>query len=292
MQTGPVSLGQLAQQAAAGRDKQRAEAGQDDLRETARQFEALFVKQLLAEVDIAGTLGGADNAQSDFINSMWRDKISQQMVQGEGLGLSAMLERQLGGAKAPPGGGSELSRSLLPLQRRGAEIYSLYGTGATTEFADRQEFVAALRPYVEDAAQQLGVSPQILLAQAALETGWGQHMPRSADGRPTHNLFGIKADGSWQGPSVNSLTQEFRDGEFAEESAAFREYPNFADSVRDYVEFLRSNPRYREALSHDGSDKNFLQGLKSAGYATDPNYVDKVVGVAHSPSMARYWNAI
>ncbi len=288
MRTGAVDFSALAQLAGSAVQRERAEAGEDSLRETARQFEALFIKQLLAEVDVAGSLGGEDNAQSDFINSMWRDRISQQMSQGEGLGLASMLVQQLGG-EPPVRSARTLSGPLVDLQDRGVALYRENGPG-DERFGSREDFVRQLRPLLEQAAQELGISPRVLLAQAALETGWGRHLPQAADGTPSHNLFGIKADAGWSGEAVRSPTQEYRDGRMEPVNDGFRRYASFADSVRDYVDFLRSNPRYERALAHGGSDENFLRGLKSAGYATDPEYVDKVIGVAHSPVMARYWN--
>ncbi len=288
MQTGATGFSALAQLASSAAQRQRAEAGEDSLRETARQFEALFIKQLLSEVKVAGSLGGGENAQSDYINSMWRDRISQQMSQGEGLGLAAMLSQQLGGEAAQPPARNR-PVPLVDLNARGAALYRDYGR-ESERFGSRQDFVSQLRPLLEQAADELGISPRVLLAQAALETGWGRHLPQAADGSSSRNLFGIKADAGWSGETVNSPTREFINGREEALSDGFRRYASFAESVRDYVDFLRSNPRYQQALAHGGSDENFLRGLKSAGYATDPEYVDKVIGVAHSPAMSRYWN--
>ncbi len=279
---------------------------QAQLREAARQFEALFVKQLLAQIKITGEGTSETEAQADLVNSMWRDRLSQQIAAGEGLGLARMLSEQLGGP-APASAGTTASASSLEAARRDARplvsggleavreaVASAYAQHASEpdQFGRAQDFVAHVKPLIEEAAQSLGVSPRILLAQAALETGWGRHLPRDGDGQPSRNLFGIKADRSWQGPAVASQTEEFDGQAMRAEAADFRRYGSFAESVRDYVSFLHANPRYQSALAHGGSDENFLQGLKSAGYATDPNYVNKVIEVSRSPAMARYWNSL
>lgn len=141
-----------------------------------------------------------------------------------------------------------------------------------------EEFVAYLKPYADQAAQTLGMDTSVLLAQSALETGWGRHVPRHADGSSSFNLFGIKADRSWKGEKVSVGTLEYRNGVARRERAKFRAYANPAESFVDYVAFLRRNPRYRDALtSTNGED--FIRGLQKAGYATDPSYAAKVLRI-------------
>lgn len=276
-----------------------AASGQDsDALKAARQFEALFVKQLLSEVKISGGMGGQDSARSDFVDSMWRDQISKHLSsQGQGLGLAQVIAGQLQGKPATTAradGGlefrSDLRASTTPASP-GLQMYQNLLPDAP-RFSDAGEFVKTLKPYMEKAAQELGVSPKILLAQAALETGWGQHMPSDRSGQPSNNLFGIKASPAWQGASVSSPTHEFDGQAMQPVQDDFRAYSGVQHSVADYVQFLKSNPRYSQALQHGGSDKNFVQGLKSAGYATDPQYVEKVFDVAGSPTLNRYWDAI
>ncbi len=277
----------LLRSAPAGGDTARAAPREDELRAAARQFEALFVKQLLSQLKMASGLGGEDTAQTDFVNSLWRDTFSEQISAGAGLGLAELLARQIGGA-ADAAQGPGLQAALV----RGPDAARVYASSEPGRFETRQEFVDYLRPYVEQASQALGVSPQILLAQAALETGWGARMPVDAQGDSSHNLFGIKADARWSGKAVEADTREYTEQGFHSEQARFRRYPSYAQSVQDYVAFLHENPRYQPALEHGGSDERFLQGLKSAGYATDPLYVEKVMDVARGSTLARYWNEI
>lgn len=141
-----------------------------------------------------------------------------------------------------------------------------------------EEFVAYLKPYAEQAAGILGMDTSVLLAQSALETGWGRHIPRRADGRSSFNLFGIKADRSWKGDSVGVGTLEYRNGVARREQARFRAYETPADSFVDYVAFLKRNPRYGEALK-SRTGEEFIRGLQKAGYATDPRYANKILGI-------------
>ena len=135
-----------------------------------------------------------------------------------------------------------------------------------------------------EAANNLGVDPRVLVAQAALETGWGERMARTPDGRPSHNLFGIKAHG-WGGAVTTVPTLEFRDGALQREVAQFRAYGSPAEAFDDYLRFLTDNPRYRQALAA-GDATGFARGLQAAGYATDPDYADKILGVMASPLLA------
>jgi flagellar protein FlgJ len=143
-----------------------------------------------------------------------------------------------------------------------------------------EEFVQKLWPCAEEAGKALGVDPKHLLAQAALETGWGKSLPCDTDGTPSNNFFGIKAGSSWQGDSVSVKTLEFEGGVPVPRQAKFRSYDSPADSFRDYVEVLRNNPRYAAALNTGGDTRAFAHGLQRGGYATDPRYAMKIEATA------------
>ncbi len=149
------------------------------------------------------------------------------------------------------------------------------------------EFVADILPAAKRAAAALGVSARLLIAQSALETGWGRHTLRLDDGRSSYNLFGIKAGADWPGPMVRRPSLEFRDGVLAPEVASFRAYASPAQSLRDYVEFIHSNPRYRAALEQAGDDERFIRAIHRAGYATDPGYADKVIDILNGGALER-----
>nr|WP_251837139.1 flagellar assembly peptidoglycan hydrolase FlgJ [Serpens gallinarum] len=148
-----------------------------------------------------------------------------------------------------------------------------------TRFNSPEEFVAAMLPMAEGAARRLGVDARHLVAQAALETGWGRSIIRQDDGSSSHNLFGIKAHG-WGGDSASTTTTEFYNGQAVKEQAEFRSYASYAQSFDDYATFLQSNGRYQEALQTADNPDKFMRELQQAGYATDPQYARKVNQIA------------
>jgi flagellar protein FlgJ len=151
-----------------------------------------------------------------------------------------------------------------------------------------EDFVRQLHPYAEQAAKELGVEPKVLLAQAALETGWGRSLIKTGNGGNSFNLFNIKADKSWRGKQAQVPTLEFEQGIAKKVNAGFRSYASFQESFRDYVDFIKSNPRYGDALKQAGNRERYLHELQRAGYATDPNYADKIMSIYHGNTMAGF----
>ncbi|WP_372875654.1 flagellar assembly peptidoglycan hydrolase FlgJ [Pseudomonas sp.] len=149
-----------------------------------------------------------------------------------------------------------------------------------TAFASKDEFIAAMLPMAEQAAEKIGVDARYLVAQAALETGWGKSIIRQQDGTSSHNLFGIKSHNSWDGESARVLTTEYQGGKAVKEAASFRAYDSYAHSFEDYVSFLQSNGRYQNALSSTENPEQFARELQKAGYATDPQYARKIGQIA------------
>lgn len=151
-----------------------------------------------------------------------------------------------------------------------------------TRFSSPAEFIATMLPMAEKAAKRLGVEPRFLVAQAALETGWGKSMIRQKDGSNSHNLFGIKANG-WSGESAKVTTTEYVDGKATKQVAGFRAYDSFEQSFNDYVRLLENNDRYQSAIqvaSVSGDSERFVNELQRAGYATDPQYARKINQIA------------
>jgi flagellar protein FlgJ len=146
----------------------------------------------------------------------------------------------------------------------------------------REDFVKQLWPCAEEAGRELGIDPRHLLAQAALETGWGKSLPCDTNGATSFNFFGIKAGTSWEGDSVSVKTLEFEGGLPVPRHAKFRSYESAEDSFRDYVEVLRSNPRYAAALNTGSDAKAFATALQQGGYATDPKYAQKIESIAQN----------
>ncbi|QIK37974.1 flagellar assembly peptidoglycan hydrolase FlgJ [Caldichromatium japonicum] len=283
----------------------------------ARAFESLLIGQMLKQMRSAALSDGLfDSAYTQLYQDLYDQQIAALISQGDGLGIRKALLRQLAprNKEAKPGGREASAlvvperipwlKSLgmrVPAQQPPAPDTSVPGTfqtalsqatdtgamepatgsgdlGGRWPPRNAEEFVAYLKPYAQQAATVLGMDTSVLLAQSALETGWGRSIPRRADGRSSFNLFGIKADRSWQGDSVTVGTLEYRDGVARREQARFRAYDNPAESFIDYVAFLKCNPRYREALQSDTAE-SFIRGLQRAGYATDPRYADKVLSL-------------
>ena len=146
-------------------------------------------------------------------------------------------------------------------------------------------FVRALAPHAELAAKKLGVSVRALLAQAALETGWGKHLPSHGDGSSSNNLFGIKAGSSWDVDKVSVPTLEYENGVAVRRRDQFRAYDSPSESFADYASLLADSPRYAQALGQGENVAGFARALVHGGYATDPSYVAKITAIANSPQM-------
>ncbi|WP_223487789.1 flagellar assembly peptidoglycan hydrolase FlgJ [Pseudomonas sp. A-RE-19] len=159
---------------------------------------------------------------------------------------------------------------------------------AKKAFSSADEFVNTMLPMAKEAADRIGVDPRYLVAQAALETGWGKSVMRAQDGSSSHNLFGIKASGNWKGDSARAITSEFRNGEMVKETAEFRSYASYKDSFHDLVTLLQSNNRYQDVLKSADNPEQFVRELQKAGYATDPDYASKISQIAKQ--MTSYQN--
>lgn len=156
--------------------------------------------------------------------------------------------------------------------------------------ASKLSFVNELLPQARQAAKELGVDANVLLAQAALETGWGQSVIKNPQGDSSFNLFNIKADRSWQGKQARVATVEFNGDVAQKTTAGFRVYGSYQDSFDDYVNFIKSNPRYSEALKQVGNPANYIRELQAAGYATDPRYAEKVMSIYRSQTAGQAAN--
>lgn len=153
------------------------------------------------------------------------------------------------------------------------------------DFSSPQAFVESLLPYAKKAASVLGFSPHFLLAQAALETGWGKHIMSDTEGNPSNNLFGIKAGKSWDGGVAVKDTLEFDGHQMKKERATFRAYSHVADSFMDYAQFITKNPRYEKARQNHHDAGNYFTELQAAGYATDPDYAEKILRILDSDAF-------
>lgn len=267
-----------------GADRNDPEA----LREVAGQFEALFLQTLLKTMRDASPDDAliGDSESFKMYQGMLDQQLALEMSSGRGIGLAEMLVRQLGGTDARAGGsvftpGVNIGPSRL--DRRPPVTEPVTGP----RWDSPESFARDVWPHVQQVAMRLNVAPEAVLAQAALETGWGRHVPATEGGRSSLNLFGIKAGESWSGASVTRRTLEFEGGVARQETARFRAYRDVGESIDDYLRLLAGNPRYATVSNHGDDVAGFAAALQDSGYATDPEYANKIARVAGSDTMAR-----
>ena len=285
--SGLASLKRLA------RDNKDAAIGK-----VAKQFEAMFLQMMLKSMRQA-SFGDPlfDSQQSKFYQDMYDQQLALSLSEGPGIGLADTLARQLGGhptTKKVTGlsltsatGSSAAPQAVSAPALSATPAVSVPKTASTTRpLSSPEDFVHTLWPLAQRAASELGTQPEVLLAQAALETGWGKSVQRQANGESSYNLFNIKADENWPGKRMVVNTVEFEHGVAVQRRAAFRAYGSYEESFKDYVDFLRANPRYSDALRSSGDPQAFVAELHRAGYATDPNYANKVSRVMRSDVLS------
>lgn len=288
----------------------RTEARQDaegSLREVASQFESLFVQMMLKSMRAATMEGGLfDSNALESYEQMYDQQLAVELSRHGGIGLADVIVEQL---RSAPGAVDDSAPTAADLQgQQGAaadlETYraralpayriapgGVPDSGATDPIRVAPEgmpaqapdgtpsgFVAAFGVPARRAAEQLGVDASVLLAQAALETGWGRHVVTDQRGS-SNNLFNIKAGPGWDGPTVRVPTLEYRDGVAVREMAEFRAYASAEDAFSDYARLISGSPRYEAALEHAADGPQYLRELQRAGYATDPAYADKILSI-------------
>jgi flagellar protein FlgJ len=156
---------------------------------------------------------------------------------------------------------------------------------SSPSFAEPKDFVTALIEPAKSVEEKIGVPFQVIIAQAALETGWGQKIIKDKNGSSSNNLFNIKADNRWAGESIKKESLEFEQGAMVKKSSPFRAYQSLTESVNDYVSFLTDNDRYQEALQNPSNVEHFVHSLQKAGYATDPQYANKIMATLRTVSQ-------
>lgn len=278
--------------------RMRLDANTDDpavLREVAGQFEALFVQTLLKNMrdsSLGEPVFGQSN-QHDMYQGMLDQQFAVEMSKGRGIGIADMLIRQLGGEVAdlpvpPPTVESFAAvprRSPPPRPAPSGQVGTVGPAAPPVTWNSPAEFTSDLWPHAVRAGEKLDIAPQALLAQAALETGWGAHVMQRPDGGSSFNFFGIKAGSGWQGTSVAKTTLEFRDGIARRESAKFRAYPDIAATFDDFASFIGDKSRYSSVLGAGQDVRRFGSALQEAGYATDPHYAAKIERIFNGETM-------
>jgi flagellar protein FlgJ len=279
---------------------------QEGMKQASRQFEVMFMNMVLKSMREATPSDGLFSSQSEKMYTSMLDQQLSQNLSGRGLGLAdamyAQLSRMTGGDSSPQAGGLPMqpmfpgeAGAVAPKSRPMPQAYapaagrvdlSVYEEATAQATLSRsalpqahvEAFVSRLLPAAQRASEASGVPAQLIMAQAALESGWGKREIRMEDGSSSFNVFGIKADRGWKGAVAESATTEFVNGAPQKTRAAFRAYGSYDEAFADYAKFLSNNPRYAGVVAtRDPAEA--AHGLQRAGYATDPEYGGKLVRI-------------
>ena len=277
------------------------EQSPEAIKKVAKEFEALFVKMMLKSMrDTVPENELFGSKAEKMYQDMYDKQLSTEISHGKGIGLASVIERQLGGKSDElistkriedyinnPRPVVPYSKSEATVSRLRSDFIGDVSTKKTQQkvqidesvnsiWTSTQQFIEDIWPHALRASEKLGVDAEVLMAQSALETGWGKHLPVKADGSNSFNLFGIKADHRWSGDKVEITTREFRYGVMQHEKAEFRSYDSVSQAFDDYASFIMDNPRYQKALERGYDASAYARELQKAGYATDPDYASKI----------------
>lgn len=301
------SLDSIRKEALTGGDERAA------LKKAAEQFESIFMQMLFKSMRKANEAfkdkDSPYNANGvKFFEDMHDQQLSRELSNQGALGLADMIVDQLmpDTKKYMPAGvmrlndantvtqkpvvadkAANVSANLLP-QSTASTISSTTKEPVQTTgevYKSAKDFIEGVWDSAKESASKIGLNPAVMVAQAALETGWGKHVINKMDGNSSFNLFNIKADKSWQGDKAHKTTLEFEQGMPVKKFAAFRAYESVQDSFNDFVSFIKENPRYQNAMQQVGDAQSYLSELQNAGYATDPNYAKKIMNVLERPEF-------
>jgi len=271
-----------------GLDALRSKAAADPkaaVRQAAKQFEALFMNELMKSMR-ATTLAGPEStggASGTMGTEMLDGQYAQQLAGLPGglhEAITRHLERQMGLTPGPIPVTGSANNTAAPLDGRATRVPQKGAAGFVEQHQDAARAAEA----------KTGIPATFMISQAALETGWGRKEIRHADGSPSYNLFGIKAGANWKGPVAEITTTEYVNGQPQKTVARFRAYSSYAESFADYAKLMQDSPRYagvasraaKGQLQGQGGAVAFAQGLQKAGYATDPAYADKLTRVINT----------
>lgn len=281
-------------------------SGDDNvLQEAAQQFEGIFVQMMLksmrkAQDALADENSPFNSQQVKFYRDMHDQQLAADLTSNGGLGLAEIIVKQLGQKDEEylPANVIRSDANLHSLNRStdlsvkhaqenvlGSESKGVRSATKDSMFESPDDFVETLRPYAQQVADKYGMDAKAIIAQAAVETGWGKFVIHNADGSSSHNLFGIKANKQWKGEQAVVDTLEFRGNIPQKQKASFRSYANLQDAVEDYGRFIASQPRYQNAVEKASDAAEYTRELQSAGYATDPNYANKIMSVYNSDRL-------
>lgn len=274
------------------------EDGKGSLKAVAKQFESMMLSMLMKSMRGSGGQSVLDNESTRLYTDMLDQQFSQQFAAGKGLGLADMLVNQLSRAQVSFVPQEDRAKEPVALKRAAQTIFHSRGLpgGAQTPLPvpkapepeskplTPKDFVERFTPLAAEAARELGVPSQGILAQAALESGWGKREINHHDGSASRNLFGIKADANWTGRVAETTTTEYVNGQAVTRTARFRAYDSYEEAFQDYTALLKRSPRY-QAVRDSDDPAIFARRLQQSGYATDPRYADKLNRVMASAAL-------
>ncbi|CAD5358469.1 muramidase [Enterobacter cancerogenus] len=266
---------------------------QAGLKSVARQMEGLFVQMMLKSMRDASYRDGLFNSQqTEMFTALHDQQLSQQLAADGRLGLADMMVRQMGGevkagnemTGAPP---IALALDTAAFKRvpkhmsvdemaeqRSAALVAISRPGRQ----NGDKFISRMLLPAMDVAQKSGIPHQLIIAQAALESGWGNQEILTREGKSSHNLFGIKATPGWKGETTEIITTEYINGASQKVRAKFKVYDSYRDALSDYATLLTNNPRYRHVVN-SMTPERAAHVLQKGGYATDPQYANKLINI-------------
>jgi flagellar protein FlgJ len=276
-------------------DSLRLQAKQEPdkaLKLAAKQFETVFMNMMMKSMrDATPQDSMFDSEQTKMFTSMLDQQLSQNMG-SRGIGLADLMVKQLSHHATStepatvPAILTKPADTAIPeaVAKKNAAVSQVSAKASSAlpsayNESVQQDFVQRMLPHAAIVSRETGMPAHQMIGQAALESGWGHRAIRMADGTDSHNLFGIKAGANWKGKVAEVKTTEYHNGVASKQTEKFRAYDSYADSFRDYARLLSGNERYAEVLKQGGSAHGFAQALQSSGYATDPQYAEKLVKV-------------
>ncbi|EWG67291.1 Peptidoglycan hydrolase FlgJ [Enterobacter sp. DC4] len=259
------------------------------MKAAARQMEGLFVQMMLKSMRDASFKGGMlDSEQSSMFTSMYDQQIAQNIASTGKMGFADLFMAQVTGHRPAPTitSSPEVPSGSIPIPLRSTVPFRLaHVSGQKAQdheddenHRDSTSFISRLLAPAMAVARHSGIPHQLIIAQAALESGWGNREIPTQSGKPSHNLFGIKATPDWQGKTTQITTTEYKDGVPYKVKGDFKVYASYTEALSDYVALLKNNPRYRNVLQ-SSSPELAAKALQHAGYATDPGYAKKLIGI-------------
>jgi len=266
-----------------------------------KMFIGMLDEQMSVELSQKGNLGIADLMVRNLLGDQLedQDKVNDYSHIKASLDITPISQNDLDEMKEVPklvkAIKEEFKRDVIEPTRPSLEMISEQISSEKSEkkslFDSATEFVSRLMPVAKSVSEKIGLDPRLLLAQAALETGWGKFVIHDKKGQASHNLFGIKSNNGWNGAAVSIDTLEVENGEFVKKKESFRMYQSFEESFDDFINFIESNPRYQSAIESANDAKSFIHSLQSAGYATDPNYAKKIINILDREPLTNLKNS-